>query len=160
MNKLWKILKSLLILALMAFVATIVIAICGIVFLIVTFDKDEFDRALSCSFYCREALYISEMSAVVRDRATNKPIVGASVTMRESPVQQCQVCGNHLLPTTVVTDEDGIFRYSGKSFPDLYVIEIMIQAPNCTSLLSYRMVTELDWGGGFVRERFILDCQS
>ncbi|HRF98211.1 MAG TPA: hypothetical protein PLZ51_23550, partial [Aggregatilineales bacterium] len=63
---------------------------------------------------------------------------------------------------TLITDEDGIFHYEampydGISIIETYLLEIIIEAENCTSLLSYRMARELEGNTFYIGDTFILD---
>lgn len=98
---------------------------------IIILSSCDIDQKLACSNYCSKALYYSEFSGVVRDIETKEPINGALVILTESNNQICDTCVT-LGTVRLITDARGRFTVpSGISLPDLYIMNVVIEAENC-----------------------------
>lgn len=89
------------------------------------------DEELTCFNYCSDALYYSGFSGIVINKETRQPINGATVTLTESKNQRCDTCV--ILGTIILsTDAEGWFRAPSEiHLPDLYVMNVVIEAENC-----------------------------
>ena len=90
------------------------------------------NQELICNNYCRDAIYHSGFSGVVRNIETKERISGAIVILTESDNQMCDDICVKLGTITLITDENGWFRVPPEiRLPDIYVVNVVIEAENC-----------------------------